>query len=189
MRGCRSLSGAPRIGLRRPLKPVILTEQYRFGSILEGIRDSIQDFEDKLGISERIRAELLQERSANRTKTFARLRQSKTLFLNYEWNKVKLVLSQSRLRDIVLDIRRRNQDLWQLRSTSVELYNQIQRRSYRNTKPLQQLRKHADSLYNFFLREWPCSCRPSHENASVFLKHEFEAEEVGKGFPSLTSEG
>lgn len=137
---------------------------------IEGLNQALQDFEKKLKIDPRIKDDILKEHNANVSTSPAPGKASKHINWNYEWDKIKIAWGSKELTQSLAEMDARNDDLENLLHGGEEIKQRKQLRKARNSKPIQRLRRHANTLYSFLAKQWPCSCQPSQHNATVFLK-------------------
>ena len=134
---------------------------------IERFRATIEAFQKKLGISEDVKQEILQHVKSDPKG----LKSSKTINWAYEWARVKTSWADKSLNVLLEEMDRLNKGLRNLLEDGEKLGSLGQGRSSHRpkSKSVQQIRRHASTLYRFLAKQWPCSCKAAH-NARVYLR-------------------
>lgn len=148
---------------------------------IDRMQETLADFQKQLGISEEVKEEIL-EYFVRQNSGSVKPRSSKRINWALEWNKIKMTWTRKELMHTLSNLDTLNTSLALLLGDGEKL-NLLERARTRKSH-IQQLRSHANALYNFLAKQWPCSCEVSH-NTKVFLRHQSVHANKVSQLPSL----
>ena len=153
--------------LEEALERRLLTSYKSYLETVERFRATTDAFQKKLGISEDVEQEILQHAKSDPNG----LKSSKTIDWAYEWARIKTSWADKNLNVLLEEMDRLNKGLRNLLEDGEKLGSLGQGRSSHRSKSksVQQIRRHASTLYRFLAKQWPCSCKAAH-SARVYLR-------------------
>lgn len=137
---------------------------------LERIQELLQEFQRRLGVPKNVETEILRYFDRRNLGSVAELRTSKKIDWGYEWKRIITSWARKELVSILEELEKLNSSLDRLLVDSERLDILDKRRTKRKSTSIQKLRSHANALYNFLAKQWPCNCEPRHDT-KVYLAH------------------
>ena len=151
---------------------------------MKGLNQAIQDLECALHMDPSKKQQIL----GDETKASSQATKSSHLLgsidFSLELQKLRISSRIKKLKENVSEIKLRLDELESLLRNDEDIRRHRKLREAQSSTKLKTLRQHVKILHALLSTQFPCSCNPKHDNATVLLKHKAIHPQVSNMFRS-----